>query len=223
MSQQDKVWWYATGDQRFGPYSGSELRAIASTGKIATTDLIWKEGLANWLPASSVKGLLPPAPASVPPPLPTTTHSNSAPPAQANSTARVVKEIAQKEPQSSEQRSSSAGIPESWKRIFDLIEKAGGPKLKKARDLSFGDMSKVSFNGFGFLFGPIYYLVKGMWKKAIVLLSICLIAIVILDLILDAMGISNSMVTNFIAPAMFANRANIDYYKKMVLGDNGWW
>jgi len=26
-----------------------------------------------------------------------------------------------------------------------------------------------------------------------------------------------------VIPVIFATRANIDYYKKMVLGDNGWW
>lgn len=47
MSEQDKLWWYATGDQRFGPYSASELKTMTKSGKVVSTDLIWKEGLAE--------------------------------------------------------------------------------------------------------------------------------------------------------------------------------
>ena len=82
MAQQEKVWYYAKGGQKFGPYSGTELRTIAQSGKIATNDLIWKEGLANWVPASSAKGLLPVATPAAPPPLPqenTSTTSQAAP------------------------------------------------------------------------------------------------------------------------------------------------
>jgi len=114
-------------------------------------------------------------------------------------------------------------VSEAWKVKFALLEKAGGPKLPKARELAFGERSKVVFNVWGFLFGPFYYLAKGMWKKAIVLLALCIAAIVILEMILEAMGVSNSKITNYIAPAVFATRANIDFYKKIILNDNGWW
>ena len=125
------------------------------------------------------------------------------------------------------QGAASSNIPsqevtDAWKEKFALLEKAGGPKLTKARELALGERTKVVFNVWGFLFGPFYYLAKGMWKKAIVLLALCVVAIVILSMILSAMGISDA-ITSFIAPAVFATRANVDYYKKMVLGDNGWW
>lgn len=125
------------------------------------------------------------------------------------------------------QGAASSNIPsqeatDAWKEKFALLEKAGGPKLTKTRDLAFGERTKVVFNVWGFLFGPFYYLAKGMWKKAIVLLALCVVAIVILSMILSAMGISDA-ITSFIAPAVFATRANVDYYKKVVLGDNGWW
>ena len=82
MAQQEKVWYYAKGGQKFGPYSGIELRTIAQSGKISANDLIWKEGLAKWVPASSAKGLLPVTTPAVPPPLPqedTSTTSQAAP------------------------------------------------------------------------------------------------------------------------------------------------
>ncbi|MDP2852063.1 MAG: DUF2628 domain-containing protein, partial [Gallionella sp.] len=113
-------------------------------------------------------------------------------------------------------------VSEAWKNKFALLEKAGGPKLPKVRELAFRERSKVVFNIWGFLFGPFYYLAKGMWKKAIVLFALCVTAIVVLAIILKAMGISDA-ITNFISPAVFAARANIDYYKKIILGENGWW
>lgn len=71
MRQPEKTWWYSKGERQFGPYSAAELREIAASGQIAPSDLLWKDGLPNWLPASSFKGLLPPpSGAPVPPPLP---------------------------------------------------------------------------------------------------------------------------------------------------------
>ena len=112
---------------------------------------------------------------------------------------------------------------EAWKIRFALLEKAGGLKLPKVKELAFGERAKAVFNVYGFLFGPFYYLAKGMWKKAISLGSACFVAVAILQGILAAMGISDDGVTVVISAAVFATRANIDYYKKIVLGDNGWW
>lgn len=114
-------------------------------------------------------------------------------------------------------------VPEKWKQKFALIEKAGGPKLPKYNELAGNERSKVIFNIWGFLFGPFYYLAKGMWKKAIVLTALCLPAVILLDIALDSFSSRFSVITNFIVPAVFAVRANLDFYKKTVLADNGWW
>jgi general secretion pathway protein G len=58
MSQEQKNWWYAKGEQRFGPCTVAELRAQAAAGQLSSADLVWQEGLANWLPASSIEGLV---------------------------------------------------------------------------------------------------------------------------------------------------------------------
>jgi antitoxin component YwqK of YwqJK toxin-antitoxin module len=47
------------GRQRFGPVSGQQLKELAATGQLAPADLVWKEGMAQWLPASRINGLLP--------------------------------------------------------------------------------------------------------------------------------------------------------------------
>jgi len=113
-------------------------------------------------------------------------------------------------------------VSAAWQRKFALLEKAGGPKQPRIRELAFSDRIKATFNAWGFLFGPLYYLTKGMWRKAIVLTALCAVAVGVLMLVLGALGLSAN-VTNFIGPAIFGARANIDFYKKVVLGDNGWW
>lgn len=42
-----------------GPVSPAGLRQIAQAGEIAVGDLVWREGMAEWAPAGSVKGLFP--------------------------------------------------------------------------------------------------------------------------------------------------------------------
>jgi hypothetical protein len=57
--------------QRFGPVAAHQLKALAAAGQLLPTDLVWREGMADWRPASQCKGLFsatPPAaiPVAVP-------------------------------------------------------------------------------------------------------------------------------------------------------------
>lgn len=67
-------WYYRRNGQQHGPISGAELKQLATAGKLGPTDHVWKEGMAKWVSARSVKGLFPAASASVataaPPPPP---------------------------------------------------------------------------------------------------------------------------------------------------------
>jgi len=63
-------WYYGDGEQRQGPVSTDELRQLASTGRLRADDLVWKRGMAEWMPAAEVEGLFvarqePPARAAV--------------------------------------------------------------------------------------------------------------------------------------------------------------
>lgn len=64
--------WYVSkdGENRNGPYSEKELANFARDGQVLPTDLLWREGLPDWTPASKLKGLPFPAKAKAPPPLP---------------------------------------------------------------------------------------------------------------------------------------------------------
>ena len=52
-------WYVGSNGQQSGPFTLQQLRQMAVTGELSKADLIWKEGLANWVPCSSVKGLFP--------------------------------------------------------------------------------------------------------------------------------------------------------------------
>ena len=51
--------WYCSRDNknRFGPFTATELKSLAMSGQLATTDLVWKEGGSKWVPARKVRGL----------------------------------------------------------------------------------------------------------------------------------------------------------------------
>lgn len=59
-------WYYAVDGQQRGPVSGGKLKQLAAAGEIAKSDLVWKEGMADWVKAEKVKGLFG-APVKAPP------------------------------------------------------------------------------------------------------------------------------------------------------------
>lgn len=125
---------------------------------------------------------------------------------------------------SSQSTPYGAEMSQSWKHRFALIEKVGG--LDYIRDLPYLERWQVSFNIWAFLFGIFYYLVLGMWKKGIVLTLLCIVGSTILITVLSAMGFPARTIDplSWILPAaIFGSRANVDYYKKVVLGDDEWW
>ena len=70
-----KIWLAIIDGTQHGPLSNSELKSLADSGKLKQNDNIWKEGLAEWIPAGKIKGLFtsppkPPIPPPQPPPAP---------------------------------------------------------------------------------------------------------------------------------------------------------
>ena len=63
-------WFYRVDDKKRGPVGSADLKRLADSGVIKPADLIWKEGLAAWVAASSIKGLFPQAASPPPPPPP---------------------------------------------------------------------------------------------------------------------------------------------------------
>ena len=64
-------WFYAQNGQKFGPIDAAMLRQLAEKGQLQPTDLVWREGMAEWSPGSRIKGLFSESVAALtPPPLP---------------------------------------------------------------------------------------------------------------------------------------------------------
>ena len=50
-------WFYRRDDQQHGPISSDQLKELAASGEVRPTDIVWKEGLPQWIPAAKLKGL----------------------------------------------------------------------------------------------------------------------------------------------------------------------
>ena len=74
-------WYYSKNNTQLGPVTGDELRAKLSSGEVFPTDLIWKEGMADWLPASRVPEFASGAVSSpaLPPVVPVTGNAGASP------------------------------------------------------------------------------------------------------------------------------------------------
>ena len=47
-------WYFAEANQRLGPVSDSEFRALQESGRIGPHTLVWRSGMAEWQPLSAV-------------------------------------------------------------------------------------------------------------------------------------------------------------------------
>lgn len=182
---------------QFGPYSIPEAKRHFLSGNIVPTDTAKVDG-GEWLPVTTVLGIAPPPPKPISPPL-----------VSASSTFSTIGN------RTGTDAINSLDVSDKWKQRFRLIEKIGWDKgmwknYWNFRQLSLGERFRLFFNIWGFLFGPFYYLVKGMWVKGLFLLGIQFILAVILDI--D----SNSVFC--IIPGYCAGFASYDYYLFKVKG-----
>jgi len=107
-------WYFAQQGQRVGPVSSTQLKELAASGRLQPSDLVWKEGMAQWAAASEIKGLFPTATQAAAPETP--------PPLPVVSTGHVVDDSMQR----LSQLLSQAGWHDLGKRshvgiIFDLV------------------------------------------------------------------------------------------------------
>ncbi|MET1077599.1 MAG: DUF2628 domain-containing protein [Pseudomonas sp.] len=125
----------------------------------------------------------------------------------------------------SDERIDALPVSASWKLRFKAINRAGGVKLPNFKSLPKNERRQaMRFNLLAFFFGPLYYASKGMWKKAFSYFAAAFVLVLLLALILTALGFPQLVKSLHLGvAAAFATRANLDFYKKAVLNDNGWW
>lgn len=82
-----------------------------------------------------------------------------------------------------------------------------------------------TFNLLVGLFGPFYYIAKGMWKKGLAYWRLGIAGILVLETLVTVAGFGHLLSRMHYTGAwvaLFAMMANRDYYKKVMLGDKGW-
>jgi hypothetical protein len=57
-------WYYSKNGTQLGPIGTEELQSKLASGEVAPGDLVWKDGMADWLPAGQVAELRAAAPSS---------------------------------------------------------------------------------------------------------------------------------------------------------------
>ena len=85
------AWYVLSEEQQLGPYTGEQLVEFAQEGRIIAETMVWADGMAEWVTASQVEGLIP-QPVAVATTKPVLATSNWAPPgarAATNLGARV--------------------------------------------------------------------------------------------------------------------------------------
>ena len=73
-------WYYSKNGTQLGPVEESELRAKLGSGEIAAADLVWRDGMSDWLAAAKVAELNVAVSPPTAPPLGGVTQSPYSPP-----------------------------------------------------------------------------------------------------------------------------------------------
>jgi hypothetical protein len=50
-------WFVKRNEKKLGPFSSKDLRRLAAAGKLVAEDLVWKEGLSDWVSVSRIESL----------------------------------------------------------------------------------------------------------------------------------------------------------------------
>ena len=114
-------------------------------------------------------------------------------------------------------RISRLDVGDGWKDVFRLIEKAGGAKLPRFRDLANKERRAIQSNWRAFFLGPFYFLAKGLWRPALVVFATA----VAIGLGLEAMGLGG-VKTGMAVGFYCYMRANVLYYRLKVDGEQPW-
>ncbi len=114
-------------------------------------------------------------------------------------------------------------LSEKWKQRFAVVESYTGGELFSNtayfKSLSYGERLKIvnrNINWWAFFFSTLYYLYLGMWRRAITYTVVATLINIIIEMITGKPGGA------FLASFLFASYANIHYYRKIVLNDDGW-
>ena len=116
-------------------------------------------------------------------------------------------------------------MPKPWRQRFAFFDAYALPssssEARKAyKVLPFGTKVRIGNNILAFLFGPLYFFAKGMWRKGLTLLAAA-ITIAVVTLVIDVPdSIARAVGIGFAAAA--ATTANYAYYLHVVKHSRSW-
>ena len=119
------AWYLGRDGQQFGPVSDAEFRRLYESGQLKPTDLVWREGFAEWRPVSSMQPPTPvtPAPQPLPPHGAAPAASGAPSPTSQHASARrapigndAIAAAAQHRPQTTPQKAPAASESKSGQR-----------------------------------------------------------------------------------------------------------
>lgn len=122
-------------------------------------------------------------------------------------------------------------LSKSWQHKFDLLEKVGADhqsiyramSTEEYKALGFRDKHRIAFNFWAFIFGPLYYFVKKMWAKGLLILACIWLLATALTLVEAALGFGLPDVVYWMPSAViYAQLANHDYYRKVMQDETAW-
>ena len=119
---------------------------------------------------------------------------------------------------------NDATLSEKWRKRFAFFDAFGGPsspqyktELKK---LPFRQKILINGNFIAFFFGPIYFFILGLWKKALVLLGAEILLSVVLAVCHAPDALYRGLGMGFSVFYMLC--ANYSYYLKKMKAQDGW-
>ncbi|MCV7170780.1 DUF2628 domain-containing protein [Mycobacterium manitobense] len=117
-----------------------------------------------------------------------------------------------------------ADLPRAWQPRFEFFHAYGPTSTPQGREayraLPFGAKMRIGTNVLAFLFGPIYFFVKGVWRKGLTLLGIG-VALGVLAYGVELPELVDRAI-NFVVPAIAMTTANYAYYLQVTRNSESW-
>ncbi|MFF2088230.1 DUF2628 domain-containing protein [Nocardia sp. NPDC058176] len=124
-----------------------------------------------------------------------------------------------------------AELKPRWRKRFEFFDAHGAPASREfqnaMRQKPFVERMFWNYNVLAFLFGPIYFLVLGMWRKALTMLALATAVILLLNVVDFAMRDGEipdfvwRVVPLFLA-GIYAASADYAYYLHVVRRSPSW-
>lgn len=116
-------------------------------------------------------------------------------------------------------------LSETWRIRFAYFETYGpvgcSPEGRQAfRALSLWDKARIATNPLALLFGPVYFFVKGMWRKGLTLLLLAVPSAVVIVVV--GPGGAVEWAVALMVPVLAMTTANYAYFLHVVERSRSW-